>query len=98
MPQKLIAVLPGPRKQTCTPVSETERREVARSIRTLHRLLKGVRTGLRHGIPELRRPEVNIVNAKQIHVLDVPSKRRSPHAEVQIRRIDTRKTLGRCWK
>ena len=42
----------------------------------------------RDRVPRLGRPKVQVVDAVQVHVLRVPTKRRLPHAEVQVRRVD----------
>lgn len=40
-------------------------------------------------LPGLRLSEVQVVDAVEIHVLSVPGKGRLPHAEVQVRGVDT---------
>ena len=42
----------------------------------------------RHRVPRLRRTEVQVVDAVEVHVLRVPAERRLPHAEVEVRRVD----------
>ena len=44
--------------------------------------------------PELGYAEVDVTDRKQIFVLYVPCKRRTPHSEVQIRRVDARQALA----
>ncbi len=39
---------------------------------------------MRDRIPKLSGAEVNVIDAKKIHIFDMPCKSRSPHAKVQI--------------
>ena len=48
--------------------------------------------------PELGYAEVDVTDREQIHVLYVPCERRTPHSEVQIRRVDARQTLTTRWQ
>lgn len=65
-----------------------------RTIRTFHSLLQSMRSRLRHSVPEFRRTEVNVIDAEQIHILDMPSECCTPHAEIEIGCVDARKALG----
>lgn len=51
---------------------------------TLHNPLKPLTLLLRHRVPKLRRPKVNVVDRVKVGVLDVPSEGRSPHAKVEV--------------
>ena len=44
---------------------------------------------MRHRVPELGSPEVDVVYAEEIHVLDMPRKGGAPHAKVEVRGGDT---------
>jgi len=44
---------------------------------------------LRYRIPMLSGPKVNVVDAKEIHVFDVPRESRAPHAEIKVRCVHT---------
>ena len=61
---------------------------------TSHGALKLRCLGLRDGVPELRGTEVNVVDAEEVHVLDVPRKRRSPHPKIQVRRVHAWQAIG----
>ena len=58
--------------------------------RTSEGLLQRTCSALRDCVPEFRSTEVNIVNTEEVHILDVPSERCSPHPEVEIWRVDAR--------
>lgn len=64
------------------------------SLHTPHGLFKSVCARLGYGVPELWGAEVDIVDAEQVHILDVPCERGPPHAEVEIGGVDTGNTLG----
>ena len=51
------------------------------------------RLALWNRIPELGCVNVDVIDREQIHVLYVPCERRTPHSEVQIRRVDARQAL-----
>lgn len=61
--------------------------------RTSHGLLHSPSPPLWNRVPEFRGPKVYIIDAEQIHILDVPCKCSSPHSKVQIRSVDSRKAL-----
>ena len=63
-------------------------------LRTLHRFLQSDGSPLRNGIPELASAEVNVVDAEEVHVLDVPRECRSPHPEIQVRRVHAWQAIG----
>ena len=68
--------------------------EVWSWLRTLHRFLQSDGSPLRDGVPELASAEVNVVDAEEVHVLDVPRKRRSPHPKIQVRRVHAWQAIG----
>lgn len=53
---------------------------------------------MRDCIPELGSAEMNVVDAEQVHVLDMPGECRAPHAKVEIRGVDPGKTFLRRRK
>jgi len=59
-------------------------RKVDRPTFTSHCLLQSRGTGLRDGIPKFSSAKVNVIDAEEIHILDMPCKSRPPHAKVQI--------------
>lgn len=65
---------------------------------TSHGGLESRCSTLGHGVPELGGAKVNVVDAEQIHVLNVPSEGCPPHAKVQIRCVDTRNEFRRLGK
>jgi hypothetical protein len=62
-------------------------------IRTPHGLLHGSRPSLGNGVPKFGSTKVDVIDAEQIHILDVPSKRGSPHPKVEVWCINTWQTL-----
>ena len=64
-----------------------------KEMRTSDSGLKGPGAALRDGIPELGCAKVDVIDAEQVHIFDVPSKRRSPHAKVEVRGINAWQAL-----
>ena len=64
-----------------------------RKLCTLHSLFQRRGTTLRNGIPELWGTKVDVVDAEQVHVFNMPSEGCTPHAEVEVWSVDARKTL-----
>jgi|SRR6266851_1152788 len=60
---------------------------------TFHRLLEGRGPGLRDRIPKLSRAKVNVIDAEEVHIFDMPCESRSPHAKIKIRGIHSRQAI-----
>jgi hypothetical protein len=62
---------------------------------TSHCLFQSISSALRNRIPKFRCSKMDIVDAKQIHIFNMPGKGCPPHAKIKIGCVNARQTLVR---